>query len=244
MLNMNLMFFCRLFSPFRLHDVCRWAAVRRVGPFLRHAFVPDYAGPHGAEQGQLGRPPAWTKLGLRGGGAQHGRRRRCPQRRQRRHKSGRKRLQRNTSGKQRILTLPVHPLTSTSWLLTPASGPLHTLGAWVGHVTACSPLPSAPPDPNTMFMFVLLLPPILINHWFYLIYLIFIFLFFWHRAIHRYLIWLLLYFLLFALFYLFVHCSFGITDWTHHFLCWWIIKGEKQYKNWRRHFFLVFWSAI
>lgn len=116
----------------------------------------------------------------------------------------------------------------------------HTLGARWGHVIACNPLVSAPPDPNTLFIVLLLLPPILINHWFYLIYLIFNFLFF---GIEQYIdtsFWLLLFFfLLFALFYLFVHCSFGSTDWTHHFLCWWNLWG-KQYRNWRRYFFWYF----
>lgn len=93
--------------PYRLHDVRGGAAVRGVGPFFRHPSVPDHAGPHGAEQGQLGRPATGTNVGRRGDGARRGqcRRYRCPERRQRVCGGGRKRLQRNTSGKQRMLTV-------------------------------------------------------------------------------------------------------------------------------------------
>ena len=117
----------------RLHDVCGRAAVCRVGSFLRHTSVSDHAGPHGAEQGQLGRPAAGTKLRLRGGGTQqnqHRRRRgRGPTRRRHRYDRRRNQLQRNTSGKQKILTLLVCPFTSASWPLTPVLRPHHTLGA-------------------------------------------------------------------------------------------------------------------
>lgn len=103
-----LLWFCRrkkkspsaAFSrPSRLHDVRGGAAVHRVGPFLRHVSVPDHAGPHGAEQGQLGRHAAGSSFARRGGGAQRGR---CGRRR-------RERLQRNTSGKQRIVTVMAFP---------------------------------------------------------------------------------------------------------------------------------------
>uniref|UniRef100_A0A8D3AWM8 3',5'-cyclic-AMP phosphodiesterase n=1 Tax=Scophthalmus maximus TaxID=52904 RepID=A0A8D3AWM8_SCOMX len=96
----------------RLHDVRGGAAVCRVGPFLRHPSVSDHAGPHGAEQGQLGRPAAGTELRLWGGRVRRSqRRRRGRWRRQTRFNRRRSQLQRITSGKQRILTLLVRPLT-------------------------------------------------------------------------------------------------------------------------------------
>lgn len=65
---------CCLCCPSRLHDIRGGAAVHRVGPFLRHVSVPDHAGPHGAEQGQLGRPATGTIFDRRGDGTQCGRR--------------------------------------------------------------------------------------------------------------------------------------------------------------------------
>lgn len=106
--------FSCLFSPFRLHDVCGGAAVCRVGSFLRHTSVSDHVGPHGAEQGQLGRPTAGTNFCLWGGRTLHS----WHWHRRWQHGCSRKRnqLQRNTSGKQRLLTLLVWPFTSTlSW---------------------------------------------------------------------------------------------------------------------------------
>lgn len=68
----------------------------------------------------------------------------------------------------------------------------------------------------------MLLPSIFTNHWFNLIYLIWIS-FLWHRAIHRYLIKLLLFYLFFPFplfIYLSIHCSFYITDLKHHYDGW------------------------
>lgn len=175
----------------RLHDLRGGAAVCRVGPLLRHAPLPDHAGSHGAEQGQLGRPAAGSNLRLGGGGAW------CRQRG--RGGGWREWLQRYTSGKQRVLTVgSIGASTHThthSWPL------LHTRN----------------------LMFCCLLPPILINHWF--LFNLFNFFFFWHRAIHRYLILAtsICSFCPFlsALFYLFVHCSFFFFFWLKHttFVC-------------------------
>lgn len=82
----------------------------------------------------------------------------------------------------------------------------------VGHPAVCS-FAAAPSDANILFM-LLILPLILINHWFYLIYLIFNYFF----GIEQYIDTSFGYCcIFFYLLYLFVHCSFGITDWKHHF---------------------------
>lgn len=207
------------FSSLRLYDIRGWAAVCRVGPFLWHTSVPDHAGSHGAKQGQLGRLTAGAGSGLGGGRAQHGlrrHRRRCHRAEWRQHSYDRRRnqLQRNTSGKQRILThsfCAISPQPRDPW---GASGPQNTLRGPGGAPSGLRPCRC--PTRSEHLVYVLLLwPPILINHWFYLIYLILIPLFF---GIEQYIDTSFGYCCIFSfyLLYLFVHCSFGITDWTHH----------------------------
>lgn len=144
---------CRPFSSLRLYDICGWAAVCRVGPFLWHTSVPDHAGSHGAKQSQLGRLTAGAGSGLRGGRAQHGlrrHRRRCHRAEWRQHSYDRRRnqLQRNTSGKQRILThsfCAISPQPRDPW--GPQGLTIHW-GGRVGHPAVCGHA-AAPPVPNT-----------------------------------------------------------------------------------------------
>lgn len=96
-----------------------------------------------------------------------------------------------------------------------------------------------PHPPFFSFRFCICLP----SRWttdFYLIYLIFISPF-RHRAIHRYLICLLLYFICSV--YLFVHNRIGITGWKHHFIfCFVNFKGKAVYRA-NKTFFMVFFEV-
>lgn len=80
------------------------------------------------------------------------------------------------------------------------------------------------------------------NHWFYLIYLIFNFLFF---GIEQYIDTSFGYCCIFFYLLCFIYLStvvFGIIDCKHHFLCWWIFRGT-QYTNWRQFFFLWYFEV-